>query len=103
MEHLTTEQLQAGLEHIRQSPKDNGVLELIVCRPKAGERHILEEGSLDLAKGLLGDNWQSRGSSKTPDGSAHPEMQITIMNSRAIALLAHQKNRWSLSGDQLFI
>ena len=27
-------ELEAGLDHIRQSLKDQGALELIVCRPK---------------------------------------------------------------------
>jgi MOSC domain-containing protein YiiM len=29
-------------------------------------------------------------------------MQINMMNSRVIALLAHEKDRWQLAGDQLF-
>jgi hypothetical protein len=100
---LTAAELEAGLEHIRRSPKDEGVLELIVCRPENGERRILDQGTLDLEKGLVGDNWKSRGNAKTPDGSANPETQITIMNSRSIALLARERSRWSLAGDQLFI
>ena len=101
--HLTTAELEAGLSHIRQSPKDRGTLELIVCRPQSGERQILEQGTLDLVKGLLGDDWHSRGSSKTSDGSANLETQITIMNSRCIALLAREKSRWALAGDQLYV
>ena len=30
-------------------------------------------------------------------------MQLNIMNARAIALVAHSKDRWALAGDQLFI
>lgn len=103
IKHLTTEELEAGLEEIRQSPKDNGRLELIVRRPQVGEREVLSEGKLDLIAGLEGDNWMARGSASTPDKSAHPEMQIDIMNSRVIALLAQSKERWQLAGDQLFI
>jgi hypothetical protein len=100
---LTSAELEAGLGHIRQSPKDKGPLELIVCRPQSGERKILEEATLDIIHGLIGDNWHSRGSKSMPDGSANPEMQITIMNSRCVALLAQERERWSLAGDQLFI
>lgn len=103
VKYLTMEELEAGLYHIRQSPKDGGVLEMIVRRPRAGSREILEEGVLDLLEGLVGDNWRTRGSSRTADGSAHPEMQLTIMNTRAIALVAQHKTRWQLAGDQLFI
>jgi hypothetical protein len=101
--HLTTAELEAGVETIRQSPKDHGVIDLIVRRPQSGDRDILAEGHLDLAEGLVGDNWRTRGSSTTADGQAHPEMQLNIMNSRAIAMIAQDKDRWQLAGDQLFI
>ena len=103
VKHLTREELEAGLDMIRQSPKDAGVLELIVRRPRSEEREVLEEGYLDLVEGLVGDSWRSRGSTRSADGSAHPDMQINIMNSRAIALVAQTNDRWHLAGDQLFI
>lgn len=101
--HLSRAELEAGLDHIRQSPKDNGLLELIVCRPSVEERKTLETAELDPVKGLVGDNWITRRSSRTSDGSPHPDMQINIMNSRAVALVAREKHRWQLAGDQLFI
>jgi hypothetical protein len=101
--HLTLEELEARLDHIRRSPKDMGVLGLIVRRPQTGEREVLQEGELDLIEGLVGDNWRTRGSSRTLDGSSHPDMQLNIMNSRVIALLAQDKDKWQLAGDQLFI
>jgi MOSC domain-containing protein YiiM len=76
---------------------------MIVRRPRTDEREVLEEGELDLIQGLVGDNWRTRGSSGTADGSAHPDMQLNVMNSRVIALLAQKKERWPLAGDQLFI
>jgi hypothetical protein len=100
---LTTEELEAGLDEIRRAPKDEGVLELIVRRPLVGEREVLEEGELHLSDGLVGDCWRTRGSSRTPDGSSHPDMQLNVMNARAVALLARHKERWPLAGDQLFI
>ncbi len=103
MKHLTTEELEACLETIRRSPKDNGVLKLIVRRPRADEREVLDEGELDLLEGLVGDSWKTRGSSRTSDGSAHPDLQLTLMNTRVIALLAQAKERWSLAGDQLYL
>jgi hypothetical protein len=99
----TLAELKAGLERIRQAPRDHGTLELIVRRPEIGERETLDEGRLDLAEGLVGDNWRARGSSRTPDRSAHPEMQLTIMSSRVIALIAGERRHWSAAGDQLFV
>jgi MOSC domain len=103
VKHLTMEELEAGLADIRQSPKDNGVLRMLVRRPREGGREVLEEGILDLTHGLVGDNWKTRGSSSTPDGSAHPDHQLNIMNSRAIALVAGEEERRPLAGDQLFL
>jgi hypothetical protein len=101
--HVTTAELEAGLDGIRQSPARAGVLAMIVRRPHFGMREVLEEGKLDLVEGLIGDNWRTRGSSRTADGSAHPDMQLNVMNARAIALVAQAKERWALAGDQLFI
>ena len=103
MNHLMMAELQAGLEKIRKSPQDGGVLELIVRRPKTGVREIVQEGQLDLIEGLVGDNWRTRGSTMTSDGSAHPDMQLNIMNSRVVALVAQHSDRWRLAGDQLFV
>jgi hypothetical protein len=101
--HLTMAELEAGLDTVRQSPKDEGVIAMIVRRPRIEAREVLEEGELDLVEGLVGDSWKVRGSNRTPDGSAHPDMQLNVMNARVIALLAREKDRWPLAGDQLFI
>ena len=103
IKHLTMAELEAGLDEIRKAPKDEGVLRLIVRRPQIEEREILEEGELHLEKGLVGDSWPRRGSSRTPDGSSHPDMQINIMNARVAALVAQDKRRWQLAGDQLYL
>lgn len=103
IKHLTMAELERGLDDIRESPKDEGILELIVRRPKVDARELLEEGELSLIEGLVGDSWSTRGSSRTADGSAHREMQINIMNSRVSALVSQAKDRWALAGDQLYI
>ncbi len=101
--HRTMEELKAGLEEILQSPRNFGALELIVRRPRIDARELLDAAELDVSAGLVGDNWRTRGSRHTADGSAHPDTQVTIMNSRAIALLAGDRSRWQLAGDQLFV
>ena len=101
--HLTTEQLETGLGHILRSPANNGPLLMIVRRPEVDRREIVTEAELDVAEGLVGDNWKSRGSASAPDGRANPDAQITIINARLLALLARSEERWQLSGDQLVI
>ncbi len=103
MTHPTTTELEAGLDLIRQAPRETGVLELIVRRPAVGAREVLDEGQLDVAIGLVGDTWKDRGSSRTADGRRHPDMQVNIMSARAVALVAGEKARWPLAGDQLYV
>jgi hypothetical protein len=101
--HLTTPRLEDGLDHIRSAPTDIGRVELIVRRPAVDEREVLDEGVLDLAEGLVGDTWRMRGSSRTPDGSAHPEMQLNVINARLSSLVAVDPERRALAGDQLHL
>jgi hypothetical protein len=101
--HLTMPELEAGLDEIRRAPKDEGVLELIVRRPAVNDREILETAELHLDEGLVGDTWPRRRSKTTPDGSPNPLMQLNIMNSRVTALVAQDKDRWQLAGDQLYL
>ena len=97
------DELEAALDHLREAPKDEGVVQLIVRRPKVDEREVIDEAELDPVNGLIGDSWNVRRSSRTPDGSPHPDMQINIMNSRVTALVAQEMDRWPLAGDQLYI
>jgi MOSC domain-containing protein YiiM len=103
IKHLSMTELEAGMPYIHQSPRDHGVLKMIVRRPRDDEREAVEHGELDLSKGLVGDNWKMRGNKHMPDGSANVNAQITIMNSRAIELVAQDQGRWPLAGDQLYI
>lgn len=101
--YLSMTELEAGMPYIHQSPRDHGVLKMIVRRPGVDEREAIEHGELDLTEGLIGDNWKTRGSKQTTDGSANLHAQITVMNARTIGLLAQDEKRWSLAGDQLYI
>ena len=103
LRHLTKDELDAGLDEIRNAPKDSGTVQLIVRRPETDGREVLEEASLDLVNGLIGDNWKTRGSRRTDDGSAHPDMQLNVMNARVISLIAQAKENWCLAGDQLYL
>jgi len=103
VKHLTMEELEAALDHLRGAPKDEGVVKLIVRRPQVDEREVIDVAELDPIGGLIGDSWIRRGSRRTLDGSPHPDMQINIMNARVTALVAQELERWQLAGDQLYI
>ncbi|WP_224784737.1 MOSC domain-containing protein [Marinihelvus fidelis] len=95
--------LVAGLGIIRESPADLGTIELIVRRPETNKREVLDRAELDLDRGLVGDNWLVRGSRATQDGSAHPGMQLNLMNARVIELIAGPRENWPLAGDQFYV
>jgi MOSC domain-containing protein YiiM len=95
--HLTAEELEAGLDEIRQAPRDRGTLALIVRRPRVDVRELLAFGELDEQEGLVGDRWR-------PDneGDGH-DCQLTLMNIRAADLVATSRERAPLAGDQLYV
>ncbi len=103
VKYLTVDELEKGLDYIRESPKNNGVIEMIVCRPERNQRIVMTEGIIDPDEGLVGDNWRSRSMEKDSIREDHLDRQITLMNSRSAALLAVNKERWALAGDQLYI
>ncbi len=103
MEHLSRDRLAAGLDHVRDSPRDAGRLVLMARRPAPGERDLPSEAVLDRVAGLAGDNWFTRGSTSTPDGAADPQRQVTVMNARVAELVAGGTDRMPLAGDQLYV
>lgn len=101
--HRTTSELVAALDHLRGAPSSAGSLELVVRRPRTGEREVLEEGVLDPDEGLVGDCWRTRGARHTPDGAADPDRQVTLINARLSRLVAIDPDRRALAGDQLHV
>jgi MOSC domain-containing protein YiiM len=93
--HLDMSALEAGLDEIRRSPQDAGRVDMVIRRPAVDEREVLAEAHLDVELGLVGDDWMST--------SGDPSRQLTLMNSRAVDLLAGSRERWPLAGDQLYV
>lgn len=99
----TSEQIDEGLAHVKAAPADSGTLELIVRRPGVDRREVLDSGVLDEEVGLVGDNWIHRPSRRTEDGGPHPDMQLNVMNSRFLDLIAEDREQGALAGDQLYV
>ena len=94
--YVEADRLEAGLAHVLDSPSELGTVELVVRRPSEGEREILDEAVLDFP-GLVGDRHTLR-------ADAHPGTAITLMNARAVDLVAAgDRDRWQLAGDQLYV
>lgn len=103
MRYRTMPELIAFLPSIDATPRDRGTLALIVRRPEIGERDVLTEAVLDQHLGLVGDNWSRRTSSRTPDGSPHPDTQLNVMSHPMVQFLADDPAREPLAGDQLYL
>lgn len=101
--HLTRAELEAGLPDIKASPADNGIVRAIVVRPESGKRIELDSCEVSRTGGVHGDNWALGCWKETEDGRPHPDVQIAIMNARAIELLAAGRSNWAPAGDNLFI
>jgi MOSC domain-containing protein YiiM len=63
----------------------------------------LPQCELSPEGGVHGDNWAKGCWLSLPDGRPHPDVQVTIMNARAIALIAQDEARWPLAGDNLIV
>ncbi len=102
---MSTARTEIDLAPVREAPAAEGVVALVVARPSEGRRELLEQGRLEPGGGLLGDGWAERPSSSSADGGPNPEAEVTVMGSRAIALIAADGGaaRWAEAGDQLFV
>ena len=101
--HATLDELRGSLDDVRQAPADRGVVAMVVRRPAADLREVLQEGLFLEVEGLSGDTWRQRHSPRTPDGAPHPDTQITLMGTRALRAITPDETRWPLAGDQLIV
>lgn len=94
--------LESGMSHLLEAPRDAGSLELIVIRPAKEQRMLLDEVWLSPEEGVLGDNWANECWMSLSDGRPDPDVQVTIMSSRLARLvMGDDKAHWALAGDQL--
>lgn len=99
----TKEELEAGLAEVARSPKDAGVVRMIVARPASGDRQPLDVGEVTPADGLRGDVWGARPDFQDGQDPPDPNIQLTLMNARAAALIAGDLKHWALAGDQFYV
>jgi MOSC domain-containing protein YiiM len=100
---LKLEQILKGLESVLEdSPLDGGVLHGIVIRPSENKRESLQSVRLSPEGGLEGDRWALGCWRKTDEGRPHPDVQVSIMNSRYMDLIAHCEENWPIAGDNLY-
>jgi MOSC domain-containing protein YiiM len=86
----------AILDLVRASPKDAGVLKLIVLRLPGEERRAPQQVLLSADTGVEGDRWSA---GKTPD----PLAQVSVMNARFLEAVAGDAERMTFAGDNLIV
>jgi hypothetical protein len=87
-------ELEKGLASLR-SPKDEGVVTMVVARGEGGRREILQRVRLEPDAGIPGDAWGRRPGRKA-------DTSITIMQSDVADLIANGQPI-ELSGDNLYL
>ena len=101
--HLSHDELVAGLPEILASPIDDGALVAIVTRPSSEQRMEPRKCNVSVGGGLDGDRWADVHRTTDGNGNQHTDDQISIMNARCIELIAHERERWALAGDNLIV
>ncbi len=104
MAHLTVQELDRRVSDLPAAPTDLGTVKFLVLRPETNARKAVDTIHVIPGEGIVGDNYVARGSSRTPDGKAHPEAQICVMNANVLDVIADgDKDRWELAGDQILV
>ena len=84
------------LDNVRASPKDSGVLKLIVLRLPNEQRRTPAQAVLSGSDGLEGDRWKLK-------ANANPASQVSVMNARFLEAIAGDAARRELAGDNLIV
>jgi MOSC domain-containing protein YiiM len=87
---------QRLIDLVQGSPKDGGVLKLIVLRLPNEERQTPPQAIIDVERGVVGDRWSLK-------VNADPLVQVSVMNSRFLEAIAGEANRMDLAGDNLIV
>ncbi len=87
---------RAIIDHVRTSPKDNGVVKLIVLRLPNEQRRTPSQVTLSAANGVEGDRWNLK-------PNPNPLSQVSVMNARFLEAIAGDSKRMNLAGDNLIV
>lgn len=80
------------------SPADNGVVRLLVQRPKMNERLIVREARFSVEQGMHGSGWKEKDNVGLND-------QICVMSVNSIRTITNSEDEdvWAAAGDQMFM
>lgn len=99
MSHATPAELQAGLAHVLNAPRDAGQVQMLCLRPDYGRRFFVDEIAVTRAQGIPGERWATRPWLRLEDGSPHPGIQVSILSRRVLDLVWHDRENTPHPGD----
>jgi hypothetical protein len=88
---------------LHAAPRDHATVTLLVARPGTDQRLTVSTADLDVERGMIGDDWQARGSWEKRGDRANREAQLTLMSTRVLAAIEPDPSRWPLAGDQVYL
>ena len=103
MDHRPSSELERHLDHLRDAPRDVVSLELVVRRPGARQREVVEVAELHPDHGLVGDDWAARARRRGKMTASYAARSITVMSHRMISLLGDTDEDRAWAGDQLYV
>jgi hypothetical protein len=99
----TEAELAAALPGILAAPRDAGAVRLLCARPEPNARTLPGVLTLTRAAGVAGDFEMSRPWLTLPDGSADPQIQVSIISWRVLDLVWRDRDRVAHPGDNIAV
>lgn len=101
--HVTAEDCDAALDHIRAAPKDNAAIDHLCFRPESGLRDYPEHLDMTVSGGIKGERWLTNPWLKLPDGAPDPRIQVSILSKRVLDLCWRDRAGTPHPGDPIIV
>jgi len=90
-DHVTAQELDAAMDHVRAAPKDKTPIDMLCFRPDFGQRRFPNEIEVSPKKGIHGERFLKAPWLKLSDGTPDPRIQISILSRRVFDLVVGDK------------
>lgn len=98
---VTAEELAAALPFVLAAPKTDGPVQSLCFRPGFNQRRFPESLRLTVAEGVPGERWLTAPWLRLPDGSPHPDIQVSILPARVLDLVWRDRSGTPHPGDTI--
>lgn len=97
----SAQDLSQGLPHVLAAPKTNAPIAMLCFRPGFGQRTFPDQLTLTRAGGIPGERWMKHPWLKLADGSPDPRIQVSILPTRVLDLVWHDRDGTVHPGDPI--